>query len=152
MNETPKPVAVELESDPRFPSGPWVGFFTDKRIPGKHPMELRLTFTGGMMSGEGRDYVGEFIVRGQYSTTDGQCYWTKSYLGYHDVFYRGFNEGRGIWGTWELSFQGVTFTGGFHIWPEGMPDPTLQRLEEEADIPIAEPAHKKRQKAIPAGA
>jgi hypothetical protein len=30
------------------------------------------------------------------------------------VFYRGFREGKGIWGTWEITIQ---FHGGFHIWP-----------------------------------
>ena len=28
-------------------------------------------------------------------------------------------------------------TGGFHIWPEGMPDPTEPALSEEADLPVA---------------
>jgi hypothetical protein len=30
------------------------------------------------------------------------------------VFYRGFREGKGIWGTWEITIQ---YHGGFHIWP-----------------------------------
>ena len=33
-----------LETDPRFPSGPWTGFFLQKLLPGRHVMELRLTF------------------------------------------------------------------------------------------------------------
>ncbi len=51
-----------LETDPRFPSGPWTGFFLQKEIPGKHTMELRLTFRAGSMTGEGRDWVGPFLV------------------------------------------------------------------------------------------
>ena len=35
-------------------------------------------------------------------------------MGAHDVFYRGFREGKGIWGTWEISNLSH---GGFHIWP-----------------------------------
>src|SRR5207248_8159181 len=90
--------APHLETDPRFPSGPWVGFFLQKQIPGKHLMELRLNFVQGVMRGEGRDWVGEFVIHGRYDLADGRCYWTKRYRGKHDVFYSGFNEGKGIWG------------------------------------------------------
>ena len=117
-----------LEADDRFPSGKWVGFFTDKRMPGKHGMELHLTFRGGAMTGNGRDRVAEFTVDGTYRIDDGACDFRKIYPGSHAVQYRGFNEGRGIWGTWELQ----NMKGGFHIWPEGMPDPTRPALEEEA--------------------
>jgi len=121
-----------LETDPRFPSGPWTGFFLQKSIPGKHLMELRLNFQAGNMTGEGRDWVGEFVVKGQYNLADGKCYWTKKYLGKHDVFYQGYNEGKGIWGVWEI---GTLMRGGFHIWPEGLQDPTSEYLVEEADLP-----------------
>lgn len=128
------------ETDPRFPSGPWVGFFLQPLIPGRHPMELRLTFRQGVMTGEGRDWVGQFFIHGRYNITDGRCHWTKRYLGKHDVFYNGFNEGKGIWGTWEISAssQYPSQKGGFHIWPEGMGDPTGQELTEEADLPVFE--------------
>lgn len=132
-NETPG-----LESDPRFPSGPWTGFFLQKQIPGKHQMDLRLSFSQGVMTGTGRDWVGEFLIRGRYDVQDGRCHWHKSYVGKHDVFYKGFNEGKGIWGSWEIAAKhnmGVRLHGGFHIWPEGMPDPNLDRLWEEADVP-----------------
>ncbi len=124
--------APQLETDPRFPSGPWIGFFLQKSHPGKHNMELRLTFQNGVMAGEGRDWVGEFLVQGQYSLADGKCHWTKKYLGKHDVFYKGFNEGKGIWGVWEI---GQLARGGFHIWPEGLGDPSDEHLVAEADLP-----------------
>jgi hypothetical protein len=127
-----------LESDPRFPSGPWTGFFLDQRVPGKHRMELRLTFQSGSMSGEGRDFVGAFVIKGRYDVATGRCHWSKRYQGRHDVFYQGYNEGKGIWGVWELTDAGITARGGFHIWPEGMPDPSGDRLVEEADVPVAE--------------
>lgn len=126
---------AELETDPRFPTGPWTGFFLQPGLPGRHLMELHLTFSQGGLKGEGRDWVGRFVVRGRYSTADGKCHWTKRYLGKHDVFYRGFNEGKGIWGVWEIADLG---RGGFHIWPEGMPDPTQRHLTAEAEPP-AEP-------------
>ena len=132
--------APHLETDPRFPSGPWVGFFLQKEIPGRHTMELRLTFQAGVMTGEGRDYVGSFLVAGRYNLDDGKCHWTKKYVGKHDVFYQGYNEGKGIWGFWEIALAGlgVLARGGFHIWPEGMGDPTNEYLVAEADLPIAQ--------------
>ena len=54
---------TDLETDPRFPSGPWTGFFLQPLLPGRHLMELRLTFRHGAMSGDGRDWVGPFVVR-----------------------------------------------------------------------------------------
>jgi hypothetical protein len=130
--------AIDLETDPRFPSGPWTGFFLQKAIPGRHLMELRLQFRAGSITGEGRDWVGPFLIRGRYDVGDGRCYWQKRYLAKHDVYYKGFNEGKGIWGTWEIPTvtDPLLRTGGFHIWPEGLPDPTLQTLSEEADLPL----------------
>jgi hypothetical protein len=29
------------------------------------------------------------------------------------------------------------WNGGFHIWPEGMEDPTRPSLHEEADLPVS---------------
>jgi hypothetical protein len=125
-----------LETDPRFPSGPWTGFFLQKLLPGRHVMELRLTFREGVMEGEGRDRVGHFLIRGRYGVADGRCHWTKRYLGKHDVFYKGFNEGKGIWGVWEIpSEPPYNQRGGFHIWPEGMADPTGSHLTEAAELP-----------------
>jgi hypothetical protein len=124
-----------LEADPRFPSGPWTGFFLDARVPGKHRMELRLAFHSGVMTGDGRDFVGAFRIKGRYDLTTGRCHWHKRYVGKHDVYYQGYNEGKGIWGVWEVSFEGATARGGFHIWPEGMPDPSGDRLVEEAELP-----------------
>jgi hypothetical protein len=130
--------AVELETDPRFPSGPWIGFFLQKEVPGRHQMELRLTFCQGRLTGEGRDWVGRFSMRGRYNLADGKCHWTKRYVGRHDVYYEGYNEGKGIWGVWEFSdtVHTVASRGGFRIWPEGMADPTGEHLTEEADLPV----------------
>jgi hypothetical protein len=140
----------DLEPDPRFPSGPWTGFFLDQRIPGKHKMELHLSFRQGAMSGEGRDWVGKFTVRGRYDVADGKCYWHKRYRGGHDVFYQGFNEGKGIWGSWELTPRAVYgfVHGGFHIWPVGMGDPTQETLKEEADLPAPIEETKKEKEMI----
>ena len=128
-NPDPSPA----ETDPRFPSGKWAGYFLQRTHPGRSMMELELTFRNGSLTGAGRDWVGRFIVRGRYSTDDGNCYWTKRYLGQHDVFYQGYNEGKGIWGRWEI---GASDHGGFHIWPEGLHAAAGADLHAEADVPV----------------
>lgn len=126
-----------LETDARFPSGPWLGFWIQKYLQAsKHRTELRLQFAESVIAGEGLDSVGAFVIRGRYSVEDGRCHWIKRYVGKHDVFYEGFNEGKGIWGVWSIPQAGAECRGGFHIWPEGMPDPTLDRLAEEAELPL----------------
>jgi hypothetical protein len=123
----------QLETDPRFPSGRWVGFWIQRHLPpGRFQTELLLTFVQGVLHGEGRDWVGTYSVHGHYNLADGRCRWTKHYTDKHDVFYAGFNEGKGIWGTWRIS---EAWHGGFHIWPEGMADPTGSHLTEQADLP-----------------
>ena len=100
-------------SDSLFPSGPWTGFYNYR--PGdRHRMDLQLTFANGVLRGDGVDDVGRFLIRGRYEVATRECYWTKTYVEAHDVFYRGFREGKGIWGTWEI---GIMAHGGFHIWP-----------------------------------
>jgi hypothetical protein len=99
-----------------FPSGPWVGFY-NYRPTDRHRMDLYLNFKSGAMTGDGNDDVGPFLIRGRYDADSHECYWTKTYLGAHDVFYRGFREGKGIWGTWAI---GTDSHGGFHIWPRGL--------------------------------
>ena len=128
---TPEP---RVEEDSRFPSGSWTGFFLQPILPGRHWMELSLTFRQGTITGEGRDRVGAFLMRGRYQVEDGKCWWTKSYVGRHDVSYAGFNEGKGIWGRWEMT---DSWHGGFHIWPEGMDDPSVPKKREAIEEPAA---------------
>jgi hypothetical protein len=97
-----------------FPSGPWTGFY-NYSPKDKHRMDLDLTFASGRMSGGGNDDVGRFKIQGHYDAVSMECSWTKSYVSAHSVFYRGFREGKGIWGTWEIALDNH---GGFHIWPK----------------------------------
>jgi hypothetical protein len=129
---TPKEPPVEADS--RFPSGPWKGFFLQPGVNGRQWMELILTFRGGMMRGEGRDRIGKFLFVGRYDVTDGKCWWTKRYVGRHDIVYTGYNEGKGIWGTWEDP-KASYWRGGFRIWPEAMGDPYAIRTAEEIEEP-----------------
>ena len=97
-------------------------------------MDLLLTFANGNMSGDGVDDVGQFLIKGRYDAASRECYWTKTYVGAHDVFYRGFREGKGIGGTWEITIQ---YHGGFHIWPrqagEGEARTETAAMEEPVD-------------------
>lgn len=101
-----------------FPSGPWIGFYvhsTEQQR--RHRMDLILTFAAKQITGSGSDDIGKLVICGHYDGRSGECYWTKTYVGVpdaEDIYYRGFREGKGIWGTWEI---GQTDHGGFHIWP-----------------------------------
>jgi hypothetical protein len=100
-------------------------------------MDLALTFSAGTLMGDGMDSVGEFSIKGRYDLQSGEVTFHKRYLRRHSVFYRGFNEGKGIWGTWEITRLGILSVdrGGFHIWPKGMPDPTEEHLQTEEPLP-----------------
>lgn len=125
-----------LETDSRFPSGEWKGFWLQRDLAGRQWMSLAIEFRAGHLSGEGRDAVGPFFLRGTYDLKDGRCYITKTYPGSHDVLYSGANEGDGkwIWGLWKVH----TETGGFHLWPKGEPDPTGSELSESKELPVHE--------------
>ncbi len=57
----------------------------------------------------------------------------KQYLGAHAVAYLGVNEGEvlWLWGIWNVRGH----KGGFHLWPEGEPDPTRKRTSERIKLP-----------------
>lgn len=118
-------------SDAEFPSGPWTGFYTYAPSD-KHRMDLHLDFSDGCATGDGNDDVGRFLIRGKYDASSRECYWTKTYANSHDVHYRGFREGKGIWGTWEI----MTFAhGGFHIWPKGEQEGEEESAAAETTAP-----------------
>jgi hypothetical protein len=116
-----------------YPSGPWTGFYNYRGGSKPHPMDLFLDFSGARVTGHGQDPVGGFVIAGQ-SDQGGECQWTKAYPGSHDVSYRGFREGKGIWGTWEIRGEG---SGGFHIWPLDA-EAAGEEAEESAeqDLPL----------------
>ena len=118
MNEQ---VPANFEPDPRFPSGAWTGFFLQHWMPGRHKTEVDLFWQNGKVTGDGYDRVGPYTIDGTYDVATGECRWTKQYTGKHTVYYRGVNDGRGIWGVWEIRQMGGMYVdrGGFHLWPEG---------------------------------
>src|SRR5258707_998566 len=76
-----------LEQDPRFPSGPWTGFFLQYWLPGRHTTNLAMTIRDGQLAGTGADWVGAFEIEGDYDTVSGKCQWIKRYIGKHSVAY-----------------------------------------------------------------
>lgn len=122
-------------STPRFPSGPWTGFYNYKAGGNTHPMDLHLRFHGGVMEGDGVDDVGPFLIRGHYDEATLEASWVKSYVNLHDVLYHGFREGKGIWGTWNIP---PWAHGGFHIWP--VVEGGIERQKEaEREVPVEAP-------------
>ena len=117
-----------------FPSGPWTGFY-NYSPKDKHRMDLDLTFAGGRLSGDGNDDVGRFMIHGRYDEKSLECSWTKTYVGKHDVAYRGFREGKGIWGRWEIS---LFAHGGFHIWPKRAGEDEGKTESDEKSAPKRE--------------
>ncbi len=115
-----------------YPSGPWTGYYTYNDLPERGRMDLELHFADGLVRGSGTDPVGFFSLRGRYDFQEAEVWWTKSYPGRHDVHYRGFREGRGIWGTWEI-LEG--WRGGFRIWPKGIGEGATEKIEEEVPVP-----------------
>jgi hypothetical protein len=96
-------------------------------------MDLHLEFSAGSVSGDGNDDIGRFLIRGKYDAATRECHWTKTYPGSHDVYYRGFREGKGIWGTWEI---GIRYHGGFHIWPKGEQESETTSEASETEVPV----------------
>jgi hypothetical protein len=127
---------AKLEQDPRFPGGPWTGFFLQYWFPGRHPTNMRLSFRDGELTGTGQDWVGAYSIDGSYDLVTCQCEWTKQYFGIHAVSYRGINDGHGIRGVWEIRILGGLYVdrGGFHIWPEGTDVSEESDLTEQAVV------------------
>ena len=99
-------------------------------------MDLELTFSAGQIVGSGWDDIGSFGIRGSYDERSRECRWVKHYPGRHSVEYRGFREGKGIWGTWSVG----PGKGGFHIWPLGADGMDVEEHEEvEESVPVEIP-------------
>ena len=97
-------------------------------------MDLVLEFRAGKMSGEGADGIGLFIISGNYSEETGECAWVKQYVGRHFVDYKGYREGKGIWGNWVVGAG----RGGFQIWPLSESGPVkVEKESEPEEIAVA---------------
>jgi len=117
--------------DTTFPSGPWLGYYLYGDARERHRMDLDLRFRDGLVDGTGIDDIAPFTIRGHYDRDSLIVTWHKTYAS-HDVWYRGFREGRGIWGTWELP----SARGGFMIWPKGIGESGVEHAEAADDAPV----------------
>ena len=116
-----------------YPSGPWTGYYQQSGR--QFRQDLDLQFTNGVMTGTGSDSLGRFTVHGSYGENGGEVRWTKRYFGRHRVFYRGFREGKGIWGIWEIPPRDRS---GFHIWPLGAGEAVGEIAADDEEIrPVA---------------
>ncbi|HEY3244629.1 MAG TPA: hypothetical protein VGM03_14910 [Phycisphaerae bacterium] len=130
------------EADPRFPSGPWVGFWLQRRMPGRNRMrDLVLRFRNCRVDGHGTDCVGAFTFEGQYDLSTARVKLHKRYAGAHTVLYEGQNDddGRWVWGVWTLREAAGVDRGGFHIWPKGHHDPSARQVAAAHPVELAPP-------------
>lgn len=124
--------------DGRFPSGAWTGYY--QQLGERWRQDLDLMFANGTLRGGGADPLGRFTVRGTYDGASGEVVWRKTYAhGGAPVHYRGFREGKGIWGTWEIAAHERS---GFHIWPRtaGTADAALAAEAECTPATVQAPA------------
>ena len=113
-----------------FPSGPWKGFYNYRAGGFRHRIDFNLTFSKGAISGSGVDKPGKFTLLGTYDEMTGECRWEAKYIGAHTVDYRGFREGKGIWGVWNL----LERSGGFRIWPIPQKRGQFEKMKEAKPI------------------
>lgn len=129
--QEPLNAGEQLETNPLFPSGEWEGYYTYEYGPDahRHMMSFALTFKHGKVSGSGIDSINHFSWRGNYDTERLRCWMQKRYSS-HVVFYDGYVDQNGIWGTWEISPH---CRGGFHIWPKGLSENLT--IEDKENVP-----------------
>ena len=120
------------------PSGGWAGYYLYASSELRHRMRLNLTFTtDGSIQGDGVDDIAPFVIEGRFDCATSAARWTKAYVGMHSVEYSGLYCQRVICGDWTLSQA----TGGFWIWPHGLPNsvPEQAEVEEPLDVPTVLP-------------
>ena len=110
------------ETDDRFPTGEWTGFYVQPDSRQRYKMDLFLEFVENRISGNGDDPVGEFTICGAYDATTGECSWTKQYVGQHSVEYAGEARRRGIVGQWRVPGMPEFWSGPFFVWPRALGD------------------------------
>ena len=80
-DDRPNPGEGRDETDERFPSGEWVGFWLQHGFTGRQWMRgVHLRFSGGRVAGHGSDCVGDFDFAGRYELETGKCEMVKQYV------------------------------------------------------------------------
>ena len=119
-----------MNSQALIPTGQWNGFYIESRREQRGWMHQYLEFNDGTLKGEGTDYVGPWTLQGEYDLSKLKTVWIKSYVGKHDVTYRGTISKTGIIGVWDIR---ESETGSFHIWPQHMTEFDSLYLQEDLE-------------------
>ncbi|MEM6552579.1 MAG: hypothetical protein AAF750_10695 [Planctomycetota bacterium] len=107
---------LPTETDPRFPSGAWRGYWIQDDFTGW--MEVDLTFRQGKIIGEGTDPVSRYTMRGTYDLDTGKVVIRKHYLNQYMLPYAGVMGGDGhMSGLWEI--PSCNDRGPWRLWPKG---------------------------------
>ncbi len=116
-------------SEMDFPSGPWTGFYNYGRSTRKHRMDLVLTLLITRLRRRKRRHRSIRSYRA-VRRHKRRMLLDEDLHRRTRVYYRGFREGKGIWGLWELPNE----SGGFHIWPlgQGEGEQNYESAEEPA--------------------
>lgn len=89
--------------------------------------DFTLRFDNGIVSGGGKDIIGMFVIKGDYSA--GEITFVKQYIGRHKVVYTGQYDGEGsIHGTWVIPGNNK---GPFSLSPspyQAKPDDPIQEI------------------------
>jgi hypothetical protein len=109
--------------DLRTLSGPWKGFFVQRKRRGM--MRCHLSFAGNQLAGTGDDADGIFQFEGEYFAEHHRVFLDKRYPDL-TVHYDGRWDGLIIAGTWSFMMMSVTEEGTelhtahgvFELWPE----------------------------------
>ena len=119
-----------MNSQALIPTGQWNGFYIESHQEQRGWMHQYLEFDDGELKGEGTDYVGPWTLQGKYDLSELKCVWIKSYVGKHDVTYRGTISKTGITGIWDIR---ESLTGSFHIWPQHMTEFDSLYMQEDLE-------------------
>ena len=119
-----------MNSQSLIPTGQWNGFYIESHQEQRGWMHQYLEFNDGELKGEGTDYVVPWTLQGKYDLSELKCVWIKSYVGKHDVTYRGTISKTGITGIWDIR---ESLTGSFHIWPQHMTEFDSLYMQEDLE-------------------
>ena len=103
---------TRLETDKRYPSGLWIGYWMQGFIFRREQMTL--TFSGGKVTGDGSDSLGAFRISGCYCVDTGAVSLRKTYDKCPDVSHAGETGEFCIYGTRQI--DGIQQEGDWRIW------------------------------------
>lgn len=92
-----------------YESGTWLGHWDQDGLGRQRMHDLRITFQGSQLHGQGSDCIGDFTMKGEVMD-DAEVRIVKTYDQAHSVVYRGRHDGEGtISGVWALSGDNGTW-------------------------------------------